>query len=60
MLEFQSPALNIGKNTCFANEWQWFYDSAMSKGRVIGTFVHGLLNIAISEFFIRAVVRATG
>ena len=34
--EFQSPAYDIGKNTCFAYEWQWFHNSVMSKGLVIG------------------------
>ena len=33
--EFQSPALDIGKNTCFGNEWQWFYIKLMYTGQVI-------------------------
>ena len=33
--EFQSHSLDIGKNTCFANERQWFHNSLMSEGRVI-------------------------
>ena len=34
--DFLVPALDIGKNTYFANEWQWFHDSWMPTGRVIG------------------------
>ena len=33
--EFRSRTLDIGKNTCFANEWQYFHNSLLSEGRVI-------------------------
>ena len=35
MSEFLCSALDVGKNTCFANEWQWFHNELMYRFRVI-------------------------
>ena len=35
MSENQSRTLDIGKNTCFANEYRCFHDFFMHKSRVI-------------------------
>ena len=35
VLDFLSRTLDVGKNTCFDNEWQWFHNELMYRGRVI-------------------------
>ena len=35
LLEFLHPALDVGKNICFDNEWQWFHNELVYTGQVI-------------------------